>query len=131
MKKVEKRKIVFYDGSCPFCNKTVKLILENNKGQNIYFSSLQSEFSKDFFGEYRIDLSTFYFYDDFQLYSKSKAALRLSRYLSRPYSFMRIFALVPVCFRDKVYDFIAKKRNNILKEYCFNPSDEVKKRFIE
>ncbi len=127
---MEKRKIIFYDGGCPFCNKTVQQVLKHNNNQNIYFSALQSEFSREFFGEYEINLSTFYFYDDFQLYSKSKAAIQLSKYLSFPYSLMKVSVIIPVCFRDKVYDFIAKRRTKFSKDFCMTPFNEEKQRFL-
>ena len=125
------RKIVFYDGDCPFCNRTVQFIIDNDKKKNIYFSSLQSDFANSFFGNYEINLSTFYFYDDFQLYSKSKAAIKLSRYLSFPYSFTIVFSVIPICFRDKAYDFIAKRRRKVSKDFCANFSNEELKRFID
>ena len=131
MKENENRKIVFYDGDCSFCNRIVQFILVNNTREDLYFASLQSEFSLEFFGEFKTNLSTFYFYDDYQIYSKSKAAIRLSRYLSRPYSFVRIATLIPVCFRDKVYDFIANRRTRINKNFCIQLTDAEKKRFID
>jgi len=131
VKENENRKIVFYDGDCSFCNRTVQFIVENNKKKNIYFSSLQSSFSDSFFGEYEVKLTTFYFYDDFQLFSKSKAAIRLSRYLSFPYSLAVIFLVIPVCFRDKMYDFIAKRRSKLSKGFCASFSKEEQKRFID
>ena len=50
------KKIVFFDGVCNFCNSTVNYIWDHNPNKDIYFSSLQSDFSKAFFKEKNIDI---------------------------------------------------------------------------
>ena len=42
-------KILFYDGDCGFCNKSVQFVLKYENRSEIYFSALQSDFSRDFF----------------------------------------------------------------------------------
>ena len=63
--------IVFFDGVCNFCNSTVDLIYSKNKKRNIFYSSLQSEFAKEFLGQHGInstDLDTVIFYTAGEFY---------------------------------------------------------------
>ena len=76
--------IVFYDGECGFCNRTVQFILKHERNQQILFSSLQSDFSKDFFKENNFptpDLSTFYFFTEGVLLQKSTGGLKVLVFL--------------------------------------------------
>lgn len=126
-------KIIFYDGDCGFCNSSVQFVLKHEKSPEINFSALQSSFSKTFFAENNFpepDLSTFYFYEKGILYSKSTAGLRVTAFLNFPISLLRIFIFVPSFIRDKVYDFIAKRRKTIMKAFCVIPTSEAKARFL-
>lgn len=127
------KNIVFYDGDCGFCNRTVKLILRWERKPTILFSALQSDFAKNFFkknGSPEPDLSTFYFYSNYNLYSKSTGALALIPFMKWPFSFMQLARIVPICYRDKLYDAIAKRRQKLANGYCFLPDAEQRKRFI-
>lgn len=132
MKKAPK-KIVFYDGDCGFCNKSVQFILRYEKDKSIYFTALQSNFALCFFQENHLpkpDLSTFYFSDGEMFLEKSDAALRVAKYLRFPFSLLRFFWIVPQFLRDKVYEFIAKRRQRLSKEFCVVPEIEDRKRFL-
>ena len=124
--------IVFYDGDCGFCNKTVQFMLKNGQNQNLHFAALQSNFSKDFFETSQFpkpDLSTFYFWDGSDLFSKSTAALHLIDQLKPRFQLLKIGYLLPKKIRDKMYDFIAKRRHKIANGFCVIPSNEDKRRF--
>ena len=125
--------IVFYDGDCGFCNKTIQFILKHEKRKEIYFSAIQSNFSKQFFKENKVpepDLSTFYFYTNHLLFSKSTAAFALLRMMKFPYPLLQIFRIIPVCQRDKIYDYVAKRRHRIMSGFCVIPTIEQKTRFL-
>lgn len=129
----ESRSIVFYDGDCGFCNRTVQFVLSNNRKKNVYFAALQSEFSESFFkGNSNItpDLSTFYFYDGKKLYDRSTAGLKLSQQLRFPFPLMILFWIVPKGLRDLFYNMIAKRRHRINRGFCVIPNKEDSSRFI-
>lgn len=116
-----KKPIIFYDASCPFCSKVVRFILKHEKSKDLRFSSLQGDFAKSFLsskGVHEIDMSTFYFYNDDNLHSKSTAALRLLPYLKWYWSFLNVFWLIPRFIRDYFYRIIAKYRYKIFNEKC-------------
>lgn len=127
------QKIIFYDGDCGLCNRSVTFVLDHEKSNEISFASIQSDFTKEFFNQQnweQPDLSTVYFYDNGRLFRKSTAALKIGKYLKFPYSGMRLFLIVPRFIRDGVYNFIAKRRKRIAKGYCVLPKEGDLKRFI-
>lgn len=127
------KNIVFYDGDCGFCNRAVQLVIKSERKPVIYFSALQSDFAKKFFAENKSpepNLNTFYFYTNYKLYSKSNGAFALIPFLKFPFILFNIFRIIPVCYRDRLYDAIAKRRQKIAKGYCFLPDEETRKRFI-
>jgi predicted DCC family thiol-disulfide oxidoreductase YuxK len=128
------KNIVFYDGDCGFCNWAVQFVLKWERKPEILFSAFQSEFAKKFFKENNApepDFSTFYFYTNYTLLSKSSGALQVIRFLKFPFPLLQILRIIPICFRDRMYDAIAKRRQKIAKNYCFVPDLEQRKRFID
>lgn len=125
--------IVFYDGSCGFCNRTVRFVIQNNPEKNIYFAALQSDFTRAIFKENNwppVDMNTFYFYEHGQLYGRSTAALHLLKYLRKWYGFFRVFSIMPKGLRDGVYNVVAKRRHRLASGYCYVPTEEEQFRFL-
>ena len=127
------KSIVFYDAACPFCSKVVRFILKQEKKKQLFFSSLQGEFTKSFLPKYgvsEVDLSTFYLFQEDHVYSKSTAALRLLPYLKWYLFLFNIFWIIPPFIRDFLYDIIAKNRYKLFRDTCEigSLSDE---RFLE
>lgn len=125
--------IVFYDGDCGFCNRSVAFILKNDKTKSLHFAALQSDFTLNLFKEKgwaEPDLSTFYLYKDGSLYERSSAALKVAAYFKFPQSALQFFWIVPRPVRDYVYNGIAKRRQRLAKGFCVLPSPEDRKRFL-
>ena len=125
--------VLFYDGDCGFCNRSVQFILDHERNTCVHFSALQSETAKHFFQEHQLpqpDLSTFYFWNGKQLYQRSTAGLHVVKFLKAPYSWSWIFMIVPRFIRDAVYNWIAKRRHKLAKQQCALPTPEQRKRFL-
>lgn len=127
--------VLFFDGSCGLCNRSVKFVLRKEKNQVLNFSPLQSEFAKRFLeGKKEIEgLDTMVFLDNDKIYTRSSAALRLTKYLKGLWPLMMIFLLVPPFIRNFIYNYIAKNRITWFgaADYCDMMTSELKKRFIE
>lgn len=129
----EAKKIVFYDGDCGFCNRSVQFVLKNDTKKDIFYAPLQGVYAKDFFQKNSVgmpDMSTFYFFDGKKLYERSSAGLRVMGKLRFPWPLMLFFIVVPTFIRDGIYNTIAKRRHRIMKGFCVLPSEEERKRFI-
>ena len=130
---MENTTIVFYDGDCGFCNKTIEFILRTESSKILYFSSLQSKYAQDLFRKEKItiQLDTLYFKEGKSLYSKSSAFFKIANYLKNPYSLFKYLSpIVPRFISDSCYDLVSRNRLKIVKNYvCSIPSPEDLKRF--
>lgn len=127
------KKIVFYDGDCGLCNKSVQVILKREKSDELMFCALQSDVAKDFFrlkAQPEPDLSTLIFYNGKTFTKRSTAVLQIADYLKFPSSFLKAGWIVPAFIRDFVYKQVAQRRNKMFKSQCFLPSKEQSVRFL-
>ncbi|WP_347156490.1 thiol-disulfide oxidoreductase DCC family protein [Pontibacter chitinilyticus] len=133
--KLPDRAIVFYDGTCGFCQASIQVVLKYNKRQNLHFAALQSGVLEELVpAAQRPDPlpDSMLFYEDGKLYTESEAALRIARHLNFPLSVLYYFRIIPLSFRNFVYRFIAKHRYLIAgrTEACMLPSPEERARFV-
>lgn len=129
------RAIVFYDGSCGFCQASVQLVLKYNQQQNLYFALLQSEVLPALMPNAQIPEplpDSILFWERGRLFTESEAVLRIARHLTFPLSILYYFRFIPLSFRNFVYRFIARHRYKIAgrTDSCMLPSPAQRARFI-
>lgn len=132
---ISNRTILFFDGNCGLCNRSVKFVLRKEKDQTLFFSPLQSEFAKNILKEknFTQNLDTMMLLQNGKIYLRSSAALRVTKYLKGLWPLMRIFLIVPPFIRNFIYNYIAKNRITWfgIADYCDIMTPELKKRFLE
>ena len=125
--------MVFYDGDCGLCNKSVQVILKREKSDELKFCALQSDVAKDFFllkKQPEPDLSTLIFYNGRTFSKRSTAVLQIANYLKFPTNLIRIGWISPLFIRDFIYRQVARRRNKMFKSQCFLPTKEQRVRFL-
>lgn len=124
--------ILFYDGECGFCNSSVQFVLKHKKHNRIYFSTLQSDFAKERLNKngISIELDTLYLLKKNTIYDKSNGALQLASELKFPFNLLKVFFIIPVFIRDRIYTYIANRRHKIRSKFCVKPTEDEKKFFI-
>ncbi len=135
IKQWQGRPIVFYDGTCGFCQASIQVVLQYNSRQNLYFAALQSGMLEALVPQAQLPdplPDSILFYEDGRLYTESEAALRIARHLNFPLSALFYFRIIPLSFRDAVYRFVARHRYRIAgrTEACMLPSPEQRARFV-
>lgn len=133
---IKNKPIIFFDGVCNLCNSSVQFVLKHEKSAYYQFASLQSDFGQQFLAQHNLDINTFnsfLVFEDDKLYSKSSAALQVSKKLKFPYSVLQIGLIFPSFIRDFVYDFVSKNRYKWFgkSDVCQIPKPEFKLRFID
>ena len=133
--KLKGRAIVFYDGSCGFCQGSVQVVLKYNRRQDLYFAALQSGMLQELVPGSQIPdplPDSILFWENGRLYAESEAVLRIARYLKFPLSILYYFRFIPLSFRNFVYRFIARHRYKIegRTDSCMLPSPAQRARFI-
>ena len=128
--------IILFDGVCNLCNSTVQFIIKNDIKNNFKFSSLQSDFGKNFLIKNGLDKDNYssiiLIVDKDKYYTKSSAILKIYTKL-RGYKWMGIFFLIPKFLRDLGYSIISKNRYLIFgkaENSCLLPSQKLNDKFI-
>ena len=131
----ENRNILFFDGICSLCNKTIDFFIRNNERNTIYYSSLQSKFAKDFLIAYVIDsnnMNSILYFSKGKLHTKSSAILIAAKELRSIHRVFFLLIIIPKFIRDYFYDIIAANRYRLFgkSSTCRIPNENEVKRFI-
>ncbi|WP_266202241.1 thiol-disulfide oxidoreductase DCC family protein [Pontibacter kalidii] len=135
LEQLQGKPVVFYDGTCGFCQGSVQVVLKHNKRQDLYFAALQSGVLEALVPKAQIPdplPDSILFYEAGRVYTESEAALRIAGYLDFPLSILAAFRIIPVSFRNFVYRLVARNRYRIAgrTESCMLPSPEQRARFV-
>lgn len=130
------KKIILFDGACNLCDKSVQLILKNDKNDVFRFVALQSELGEKIIKHIGINHnktdSIILYLPGNAYYYKSQAALKIAKDMGGIYNFLSLFTYLPIALTDSVYDFIAKNRYKWYgkKDQCMIPSKETLNKFL-
>ncbi|MFN5169650.1 MAG: thiol-disulfide oxidoreductase DCC family protein [Cyclobacteriaceae bacterium] len=125
--------VILFDGVCNLCNSSVQFVIRNDPSGHFRFAALQSDFARDQLKKFQVadGLDSIVLIEDGVLYTRSTAALRVSRHL-RGWSWLYAFRWVPRFLRDAVYNLIARHRYRLFgrQQECMLPTPELRARFI-
>ena len=127
------RPIVFYDGVCGFCNKSVQFLIRHDRRGRTQFATLQGGYAKTHLDpKYTEQLDGLVTLWNGEVYFKSSAFLILIPELAWYWQWMRLGWLFPRFIRDSVYNVIAKYRYTWFGQYdaCPIPTPEQRSRFV-
>lgn len=130
------KKIILFDGVCNLCDKSVQIIIKNDKKDDFRFVALQSDLGQAIINHIGIDRSktdSIVLYEPgYAYYYKSKAAFRIAIYLGGLFSIISLLRFLPTLLTDFVYDYIARNRYKWYgkKEQCLIPSKETLNKFL-
>ena len=108
----ELNKIVFYDGDCGLCQRSVRWLLKWDHKKQLSFAPLNGSTYKSLF-ETASDLNTLVYYKDAQSFIKSEAFIKICQTLGGVKSLAVVLRLIPRFIRDAIYDFIASERKKV------------------
>ena len=126
-----------YDGECGVCTYAVRFLLYFSKSNELYFSSLNSEFSENLLKDLAIvydqeDEGAVYIRGE-AVYHKSTAMLQALSDCRWPISMAKIFLILPQGLRDWFYREFAKRRLKLSKQCnlkCELPKNTNFNRFL-
>ena len=109
--------IVIFDGDCVFCQRSVRFIHRYDTANRFRFASRQSEAGARLLDERRVGLApnSMVLVDGDEVWLRSDAVLRIAAALPPPWSWARVFLLIPRVLRDAVYRVVARIRHHISK----------------
>jgi len=125
--------ILFFDGVCGLCNKSVDFLIRIDKKKRILYAPLQGETAKIQLPPNAIQsLDSIVFQQNGKLYTKSDAALKVLYTLGGSWKLSGILFILPKVVRDVFYSFIARYRYVWFgkKETCRIPTKEERDLFL-
>jgi|SRR5579872_5317910 len=127
------RPVIFFDGICNLCNRSVQFIIRHDKKKQFLFATLQSEIGQQAVKELpgKVPDSFVLFYRG-KYFVKSAAALTVCKLLGGIWGMFYIGIIIPPFIRDAIYDFISRNRYKWFgrRNECMIPSPELKSRFL-
>jgi len=129
-----KNPLLFYDGLCGLCNRSVQWVLRYDKKAHFRFATLQGDIADKWLSkEQRDNLDSIVLVSKGEVLTQSTAAFEITRHLSGWPCFLRFFSVLPKGLTDTVYRLIARNRYRWFGklETCPMPDEEVKSRFLD
>jgi predicted DCC family thiol-disulfide oxidoreductase YuxK len=127
--------IVLFDGTCAFCERSVRFIARRDPAGYFRFGASQSPQGQALLAEHgltRAAARSLVLIEDGQVFLRSTASLRIARRLTFPWSLAGAALLVPRPLRDAVYRLVAAMRHRIAgrSNACEIPPPEIRERLI-
>ena len=127
--------IILFDGICNLCNSSVRFVLKNDSREQFLFASIQSDAAKNLLlhlNYKNIQMNSILLVDQGKILERSDAVLRIASELRFPWHLTRVFRILPLGLRDRIYDWIADNRYRWFgkKDRCVFDIPEYENRFI-
>ena len=126
--------IILFDGTCAFCEGSVRFIATRDNGYFRFGASQNPEGQAvlEKFGTSREAARSLILIDDDRVYLRSDAALRIAQRLNAPWKYAGALLIVPRPIRDLVYRGVAAVRYRIAgrSNACELPPPEIRARLI-
>ena len=107
------RPVVVYDGDCPICSRSARLILRHDRRARFRLMATGSVPGRALYAHYGLDLDdrpTMILLQDGRPWLRSEAVLRIAAGLGGVFRLTAVFRVIPARLRDRVYDFVARHR---------------------
>ena len=135
---MREKHLILYDGTCPLCNRAIRVILKEDKKKTFLFTSLQGKTAQTvLFGTpfsippyHTLVLVQNYGRTKQKILKEAKATLRIAFLLGGKYAFLGMLSFLPSFFFDLFYRFIAKRRMRLFSKTVKVDPEEYKGRFL-
>jgi predicted DCC family thiol-disulfide oxidoreductase YuxK len=126
--------IILFDGTCAFCERSVRFIATRDHGY-FKFGASQNPEGRALLAQYgtsREATRSLVLIEDDEISLRSTAVLKIARRMTAPWRWASVFLLVPRPIRDAVYRVVAAIRHRIAGESnaCDIPPPEIRARLI-
>lgn len=126
--------VILFDGTCAFCERSVRLIATRDNGYFKFGASQNPEGQAILarFGTTREAAKSLILIEGDQLYLRSDAVLRIAQRMHAPWKYAAVLLWVPRPVRDAVYRCIAAVRHYLAgrSNACEIPPPEIRERLI-
>ncbi len=131
----EHNHIIYYDGECGFCNRSVQWILRRDKHQRFHFAALQSPIAQKRIEKYgiKIKLDTIILESEGHIHQKSDAILHTLYIIGGGWRLISFLKAIPRPLRNPFYTLFARNRHRFAPQnnQCMLLEPAQKARFID
>lgn len=110
--------VLFFDGDCAFCSRSVKEVAKRDRQGNVSFAPLQGKLAAEKgFSDHAADKGGTMILlreEDGKLFFRSDAWVELAKALGGGWRILRVFRWIPRPLRDWVYQLVADHRHLLL-----------------
>ncbi len=128
------RWILFFDGDCAFCSRSVQLTIRLDRREQVSFAPLQGELSQKMgFSKYAATeggTMVLLRESDGKIFTHSDGLIELARVLGGVWRLFALARLIPKSQRDFVYRCVARNRYRVMgkSSSCAIPDPALRKR---
>jgi predicted DCC family thiol-disulfide oxidoreductase YuxK len=126
--------IILFDGTCAFCEGSVRFIAARDHGYFKFGASQNPEGTALLakYGTSREATRSLILIEDGEISLRSTAVLKIARRMTAPWRWAAVFLLVPRPIRDAVYRVVAAIRHRLAgrSQACEIPPPEIRARLI-
>lgn len=127
--------IILFDGSCAFCDRTVRLLNRLDRRDRLRYAPLESDAAVYLFQTYDVpqSIDSIVLVHEGTARVQSAAAVAICRLLGFPWSLAVVLKIIPRSILDAVYRFVARHRYRVFGrvEACGLPTEAQRKRVLE
>lgn len=128
--------LILFDGHCVLCSGWVRMLLRVDKPAQFQFAAVTSPVGQALLAKLGLPLDrfdTFVLFMQKKPYYRSTAFLKIIGRLPWYFQILRIIWLLPLNWRDGLYNCIARNRYRIFgrRQHCLLPTSSTRERFVE
>jgi predicted DCC family thiol-disulfide oxidoreductase YuxK len=131
----DRNPIIIFDGKCVLCSTFAQFVLRADRGGHFRFLAAQSSLGTALYRHFGLDAveyETYILLENGCARFRSEAAIRIFEGLGPLWRCAAVGRIVPLSLRDKVYDFVARRRLRWFgaRDTCYLPEASQADRFI-
>lgn len=136
MARLDRHAVVLFDGTCAFCERSVRFIARRDPAGYFRFGASQGAAAQSLLARHgvsRESARSIVLIEDGHVFLRSTASLRIARHLPWPWRIAAVLLVVPVSIRDAAYRVVAAVRHRVAgrSNACDVPPPELRHRLID
>lgn len=104
--------VILFDGFCNLCSGVVTFLLKADKKKQFRYIPLQSDEGEKLISNFNVprEIDSVVLINHNQYYIYSEAIIEAAILLPFPWKLTKVFRILPLNTRDRLYSFVAKRR---------------------
>lgn len=107
----QSRALFVFDGTCVLCSRGASLVMRHDKRHKVNFTPARSQLGQALYRHFGVDWNESYLLiADGEGYTATAGYLKLAKILGGSWHLLRVGALIPESWSDRIYALVARNR---------------------